>query len=71
MWEAIAANRRRSTWLILLMGAVLVTFGASLGLYYGTAYSGPQPTPERVLTAAAVSITAPRIQGRSRRPKEF
>ena len=54
MWEAIAANRRRSTWLILLMGAVLVTFGASLGLYCGTAYSGPQPTPERVLTAAAV-----------------
>ena len=54
MWEAIAANRRRSTWLILLMGAVLVTFGASIGLYYGTAYAGPEPTPERVLTAAAV-----------------
>ena len=54
MWEAIAANRRRSTWLIFLMGGVLVTFGASLGLYYGTAYSGPEPAPERVLTAAAV-----------------
>ena len=54
MWEAIAANRRRSTWLILLMGGVLVTFGASLGLYYGTTYSGPEPVPERVLTAAAV-----------------
>ena len=53
MWEAIAANRRRSMWLILLMGAVLVTFGACLGAYYGTAYSGPEPTSGQVLFAAA------------------
>ena len=54
MWEAIAANRRRSMWLILLMGAVLVTFGACLGAYYGTAYSGPEPSADQVLTSAAV-----------------
>ncbi len=54
MWEAIAANRRRSMWLIWLMGAVLVTFGACLGLYYGTAYSGPEPSIEQILIAAGV-----------------
>ena len=36
------------------MGGVLVTFGASLGLYYGTGYSGPEPTLERVLIATTV-----------------
>ena len=54
MWEAIAANRRRSIWLIMLMGAVLVTRGACLGAYYGTAYSGHEPASEQVLFAAAV-----------------
>lgn len=32
MWEAIRANRRRSTWLMLAMGAVLLLLGASLGI---------------------------------------
>ena len=54
MWEAIAANRRRSIWLIMLMGAVLVTLGACLGAYYGTAYSGHEPASGQVLFAAAV-----------------
>ncbi len=54
MWEAIAANRRRSISLISLMGAVLVTFGACLGLYYGTAYSGPEPSIKQILIAAGV-----------------
>lgn len=32
MWEAIAANQRRSMWLISLMGLVLVLLGALIGL---------------------------------------
>ena len=32
MWEAIAANQRRSFWLISLMGAVLAVLGALIGL---------------------------------------
>ena len=32
MWEAIRANKRRSRMLIGLMGAVLVGFGALIGL---------------------------------------
>ena len=34
MWEAIAANRRRSILLIGSMGLVLVTLGACIGMYY-------------------------------------
>lgn len=45
MWEAIASNRRRSLWLIGLMGALLVLLGAVFGLtiaaYAGVAH---QPT---------------------------
>lgn len=32
MWEAIASNRRRSFWLICLIGALLVLLGAVIGL---------------------------------------
>lgn len=32
MWEAIRANRRRSTWLMLAMGVVLLSLGASIGI---------------------------------------
>ena len=39
MWEAIAANRRRSILIILVMGAVLVLLGASIGAYAGSQVS--------------------------------
>lgn len=42
MWEAIRANRRRSTWLMLAMGAVLIVLGASIGIL-GASWAG-QPT---------------------------
>ena len=35
MWEAIRGNRRRSTILIWLMGAVLVLLGYVIGLTFG------------------------------------
>ena len=38
MWEAIAANRRRSVLLITLMGHVLVTLGACIGMYYAAPF---------------------------------
>ncbi len=39
MWEAIAANRRRSILLISLMGIVLVTLGFCIGAYAGSQLS--------------------------------
>ena len=40
MWEAIAANRRRSQLLIGLMGVILLTLGACIGMYAGTGIAG-------------------------------
>ncbi len=37
MWQAIAANRRRSRLIIFVMGAVLIALGASLGTLIGPA----------------------------------
>jgi heat shock protein HtpX len=36
MWEAIAANRRRSALLIVLMGVTLLTLGATIGMWVGS-----------------------------------
>ena len=55
MWEAIAANRRRSILLIALMGLVLVTLGACIGMYYVTPFfqmSASEPEVEAVLAGA-------------------
>ncbi|MEX2304541.1 MAG: M48 family metallopeptidase [Bryobacterales bacterium] len=49
MWEAIAANRRRSVLLIALMGVILVTLGAAVGMLGGTQFdslSGGAGLPE-------------------------
>jgi vacuolar-type H+-ATPase subunit I/STV1 len=32
MWEAIRSNRRRSWWLIAVMGVLLVCLGAAIGM---------------------------------------
>ncbi len=40
MWEAIASNRRRSLWLISIMGGVLIILGALIGLLF-TMYGQP------------------------------
>ncbi len=63
MWEAIEANRRRSLWLISLMGALLVVLGALVGLtvvlsfgYYEIQQSDAQELPpfwQQVLDAQA------------------
>ena len=37
MWQAIAANRRRSRLIIFVMGVVLIALGASLGTLIGPA----------------------------------
>ncbi len=50
MWEAIRANRRRSTWLMLAMGAVLIALGASIGIL-GASWAG-RPTPDNQLIGA-------------------
>ncbi len=55
MWEAIAANRRRSILLITLMGLVLVTMGACIGMYYVTPLfqmGASEPDAEAVLAGA-------------------
>ncbi|MDA1314540.1 MAG: M48 family metallopeptidase [Acidobacteria bacterium] len=44
MWEAIAANRRRSLLLITLMGLILLTFGACLGIFAAVQLGGGQET---------------------------
>ncbi len=57
MWEAIRANRRRSTWLMLAMGAVLIALGASLGIL-GASW-GRQPTlDDQMLGALFGSVLA-------------
>ena len=55
MWEAIAANRRRSLLLITLMGLILITFGACLGMFAATRISGGHDVAdsETVLKGAA------------------
>lgn len=50
MWEAIRANRRRSMWLMLAMGAVLIVLGASIGIL-GASW-GRQPTLDEQLLGA-------------------
>lgn len=37
MWEAIAANKRRSAWLIFIMGLLLAGMGGAIGLILGGA----------------------------------
>ncbi len=44
MWEAIAANRRRSAMLIALMGIILMTLGACVGMVFATNF-GPPAAP--------------------------
>jgi heat shock protein HtpX len=49
MWEAIAANRRRSVLIIALMGIILVTLGACIGILGSThfdSFSGEIGLPE-------------------------
>ncbi len=63
MWEAIRANRRRSILLIALMGLVLITLGAAIGLYAGTEFSrlqfrpsGDEPLQGGLLGGAAAGL---------------
>ena len=56
MWEAIAANRRRSVLLIALMGVVLMTLGACIGMYFVTPLfqiGASEPEAEAVLAGAS------------------
>ncbi len=41
MWEQIAANRRKSTFLIIIMAVLLVTLGYFLAEYFAGKGSGP------------------------------
>lgn len=43
MWEAIAANRRRSILIIALMGVILMTLGATIGMYVADSARSFQP----------------------------
>lgn len=49
MWEAIAANKRRSTWLIFIMGALLGGIAAGIGYAF-------DPTPEAAAIGALVGL---------------
>jgi len=40
MWEAIRSNRRRSWWLIAIMGVLLVCLGAAIGLVFAYPHGG-------------------------------
>ena len=55
MWEAIAANRRRSVVLLSLMGTILATLGASIGMYVASPAEG-SGDPEAVLSAGLLGI---------------
>jgi len=57
MWEAIRANRRRSTWLMLAMGAVLIALGASLGIL-GASWAGQPTLDDQLLGALFGSLLA-------------
>ena len=57
MWEAIRANRRRSTWLMLAMGAVLIALGASLGIL-GASWARHPTLDEQLLGALVGSVVA-------------
>lgn len=57
MWEAIRANRRRSTWLMLAMGAVLIALGASLGIL-GVSWAGQPALDDQLLGALLGSVLA-------------
>ena len=56
MWQAIAANRRRSRSIIFVMGVVLIALGASLGTLIGPALAdlGYAPPGEEALAGAFV-----------------
>jgi heat shock protein HtpX len=60
MWEAIAANRRRSLLLITLMGLILLTFGACLGMFAAVQAGGGQETvsPDAILAGGAFGFLA-------------
>ncbi len=67
MWEAIAANRRRSLLLIALLGVVLVMLGAVLGLAVGV---GTQYVPAASLSDAhrappTISLWSEIVAGRA------
>lgn len=57
MWEAIRANRRRSTWLMLAMGAVLIALGASIGIL-GASWAGQPSVDDQLLGALLGSALA-------------
>lgn len=59
MWEAIAANRRRSVLIIALMGIILMTLGASIGMLGSThidSFTGEIGLPESQDVALAGAI---------------
>ncbi len=60
MWEAIAANRRRSLLLITLIGLILLTFGACLGMFIAVQGGGGREAVSRseILTGIGVGTLA-------------
>ena len=60
MWEAIAANRRRSLLLITLIGLILLTFGACLGMFIAVQCGGGREAVSRseILTGIGVGTLA-------------
>jgi heat shock protein HtpX len=58
MWQAIAANRRRSQLLIALMGLILLTFGACLGMFIAVQLAGGQEVASEgeILTGSGMGV---------------
>ena len=57
MWEAIRANRRRSLWLMLAMGTVLIALGASIGIL-GASWARQPTLDDQLLGALMGSVAA-------------
>ena len=61
MWQAIAANRRRSRLIVFVMGLVLIALGASLGTLIGPTLVGlgyAPPGEETLAGALAGGVAA-------------
>ena len=63
MWEAIAANRRRSILLISLMGLVLVTLGACIGMYFAAPFFEMGPSDREADAALAGALAGAALAG--------
>lgn len=58
MWEAIAANRRRSFWLIVAMAVILIALGAAIGASVEPRYGTPVGVVVALVVWAGMWITA-------------